>query len=211
MNRFGLRPWLRAVDAGEVPVGGSAMPSPADMPGAAAAAEKHSGAAPGAGKQPAADDDAGDDEGDPNGRGSKRAVLEDLSRERDKRQAVEAQLAEVQAKLQEFERAQMSDVQKAVADRDSALSKVAELEKQLAQVHRQAAVKEAVAKYGIPAAMADRLRGSTSEEILADAAEMAKAGGFGAQALDPSQGKTSEKTKLSYTNLNEAIGARYAQ
>lgn len=62
------------------------------------------------------------------------AVLADLATERDKRQAAQAlaatqegQLAELQAKIQEFERAGMKDIEKVTAERDDFSTKLTKI------------------------------------------------------------------------------------
>jgi hypothetical protein len=50
--------------------------------------------------------------------GGQQAILADLAKERDKRQAAETALAEREAKITEFERAGMKDIEKVTAERD---------------------------------------------------------------------------------------------
>lgn len=108
----------------------------------------------------AAEDSDGDE--DPEARGSKTMVLKDLARERDKRQEAEQQRDEFKAKLDEIERSKMSDLEKAVADRDQALARIAELEKHIADGEaaskRREAVSQALSTTKLPAEMADRWR-----------------------------------------------------
>ena len=53
---------------------------------------------------------------DPNGRGSKQSVLADLARERDKRQALEARLAEFEQAEEERKRSEMTEIERLQAD-----------------------------------------------------------------------------------------------
>ncbi|WP_233486528.1 hypothetical protein [Corynebacterium pseudotuberculosis] len=124
----------------------------------------------------AAEDSDGDE--DTETRGAKNMVLKDLAGERDKRQEAEQQRDEFKAKLDEIERSKMSDHEKAVADRDQALARIAELEKQIADGEaaskRREAVAGTLAATKLPAEMAERLRGETAEEIMEDAKALAK-------------------------------------
>lgn len=157
------------------------------------------------------DGDSGKDE-DPEARGSKTMVLKDLARERDKRQEAEQQRDEFKAKLDEIERSKMSDHEKAVADRDQALARIAELEKQIADEEaaskRREAVSQALSATKLPAEMADRLRGETAEEIMEDAKALAKTIGFDRSAFDPSQGQNAAG-KSQANSLSSALRAHF--
>lgn len=157
-----------------------------------------------------AEDSDGDE--DPEARGSKNMVLKDLARERDKRQEAEQQRDEFKAKLNEIERSKMSDHEKAVADHDQALARIAELEKQIADGEaaskRREAVTGALAATKLPAEMADRLRGETAEEIMEDAKALAKTIGFDRSALDPSQGQNAAG-KSQTNSLSSALRAHF--
>lgn len=149
---------------------------------------------------------------DPEARGSKNMVLKDLARERDKRQEAEQQRDEFKAKLDEIERSKMSDHEKAVADRDQALARIAELEKQIADEEaaskRREAVSQALSATKLPAEMADRLRGETAEEIMEDAKALAKTIGFDRSAFDPSQGQNAAG-KSQANLLSSALRAHF--
>lgn len=140
------------------------------------------------------DNDADTDDGDEDGRGSKRAVLADLARERKKRHAAEDRIAELE---------------EAVKGHTSSSEQVAKLEEQvngLIAERRQLHVAKALADNGLPAEMADRVKGDTLEELQADAAEVAKlfrsSGGS-----DPTQGRGGEpKPATFYDALEQALG-----
>lgn len=149
---------------------------------------------------------------DPEARGSKTMVLKDLARERDKRQQAEQQRDEFKAKLDEIERSKMSDHEKAVADRDQALARIAELEKHIADGEaaskRREAVSQALSATKLPAEMADRLRGETAEEIMEDAKALAKTIGFDRSVFDPSQGQNAAG-KSQANSLSSALRAHF--
>ena len=92
------------------------------------------------------------------GEGGKKA----LSAEREARKAAEKTAAELKAKLDEIEQANLSDLEKAQQAAKAATDRLAEME---ATSLRQ---KVAIEK-GVPAKWVDRLRGDTEEELAADA------------------------------------------
>lgn len=92
------------------------------------------------------------------GAGGKDAILADLAKERDRRQALEAQLAEIAE-------ANKTEEQK----REERLTAA---EKAAAESAAKALRYEAAAKAGLPLSMAGRLTGTTEEELLADAEEL---------------------------------------
>ena len=92
------------------------------------------------------------------GEGGKKA----LSAEREARKAAEKAAAELKAKLDEIEQANLSDLEKAQQAAKAATDRLAEME---ATSLRQ---KVAIEK-GVPAKWVDRLRGDTEEELAADA------------------------------------------
>ena len=67
-------------------------------------------------KESAPDDD---EEDNPDGRGSKRAVLKDLAEERDKRQAAEAARDEYKERLEAIDREKMTELERAHSDLDN--------------------------------------------------------------------------------------------
>lgn len=141
------------------------------------------------------------EETDTAGRGSKREVLSDLAKERDKRQAAEADLAEAKKATAELETL--------TTERDKLLEKVAEYEQAAQKNQREADIKAALAESKLPAEMADRLRGTTPEELLADAKKLAADLGYDRRPADPFQG-TGTGGKTTATSLGGAIGAHYA-
>lgn len=151
-------------------------------------------------------DSDGDGDGDPNGRGSKTQVLADLAKERDKRQTLDKENAALKARLAEFERAQMTEQEKTAADLKTAQDRVAALEAQIAEQHRQAAVAKALKTVGLPADLAGRLQGSTPEELVADAKALAAA--LGEPPVDPSQGHHAGG-KTTPRSLTEALRNHY--
>lgn len=150
--------------------------------------------------------DDSDSDGDPNGRGSKTQVLADLAKERDKRQTLDKENAALKARLAEFERAQMTEQEKTAADLKTAQDRVAALEAQIAEQHRQAAVAKALKTVGLPADLAGRLQGSTPEELAADAKALAAA--LGEPPVDPSQGQHAGG-KPAPRSLTEALRNHY--
>ncbi len=92
------------------------------------------------------------------GAGGKDAILADLAKERDKRQALEAKLAE-------YEDAQKTEAEKAA-------ERLTTAERTAAEASARALRYEAAAEAGLPLNMAARLRGDTKEELLADAEEL---------------------------------------
>lgn len=98
------------------------------------------------------------DAADELGEGGKRA----LTAEREARKAAERSAAELKAKLDEIEQANLSDLEKAQQAAKAATDRLAEIE---ATSLRQ---KVAIEK-GVPAKWVDRLRGTTEEELAADA------------------------------------------
>lgn len=150
--------------------------------------------------------DDSDSDGDPNGRGSKTQVLADLAKERDKRQTLDKENAALKARLAEFERAQMTEQEKTAADLKTAQDRVAALEAQIAEQHRQAAVAEALKTAGLSADLAGRIQGSTPEELVADAKALAAA--LGEPPVDPSQGQHAGG-KPAPRSLTEALRNHY--
>lgn len=126
----------------------------------------------------------------PEGRGSKRAVLGDLAKERDKRQAAEAERDELKKQLDAIAEKDMAELERAEKDRDELQKRLEALEKEKAEAERQRVVDAALKKAGLPAEMAGRLQGETEEELTADAAKLAEALGFDRRPVDPSQARS---------------------
>ena len=150
----------------------------------------------------------GDDEEDnPDGRGSKRAVLKDLAAERDKRQAAEAARDELQERLDAIDREKMTDLERTQADLEKANARIAELEAAATAREREQLVSKVLTEAKLPAEMADRLRGETEEELAADAKTLAEAFGFDRKPVDPSQGQGTQRAVTPMT-LQQATDAR---
>jgi hypothetical protein len=128
------------------------------------------------------------------GKGSERAVLADLAKERDKRQALEKQIAEL-APLK-----QIADIitggQKLPEGKSEAQLLNERLEKYEADLASEREARwraEVAAEKGLTAQQAARLRGATRDELVADADELlslfpATSPGPRTPAPDPSQG-----------------------
>lgn len=130
---------------------------------------------------PDGENDSNDGEHDnPNRRGGHRAVLADLARERDKRQEAEAARDEYKARLDEIDKANMTELERTQAQLAEANEQVVTLKQTQEQQARQRMVAKVFADVKLPAEMADRLRGETEEELAADAKTLAEALGFNA-------------------------------
>lgn len=202
-----VRPWVRMfaaeANAGEVvATGQGSAPSqntpqePADAGDQDGDVEKEEEPAPG-----------DDEEDNPDGRGSKRAVLKDLAAERDKRQAAEAARDELQERLDAIDREKMTDLERAQADLEKANARIAELEAAATARDREQLVSKVLAEAKLPAEMADRLRGETEEELAADAKTLAAALGFDRKPVDPTQGQGTQRAITPMT-LQQATDAR---
>ena len=202
-----VRPWVRMfaaeANAGEVvATGQGSAPSqntpqePADAGDQDGDVEKQDETAPG-----------DDEEDNPDGRGSKRAVLKDLAAERDKRQAAEAARDELQERLDAIDREKMTELERAQADLEKANARIAELETAATARDREQLVSKVLAEAKLPAEMADRLRGETEEELAADAKTLAAALGFDRKPVDPTQGQGTQRAVTPMT-LQQATDAR---
>lgn len=144
-----------------------------------------------------AEEVAGDDSEqseDPDGRGSKRAVLADLARERAKRHELEAELA----------RERENSAKNADAN-DKVTTLAAQVEELLAE-RRDLQIKTVLSESGLPAEMATRLRGDTLDDLKADAEALAKV--FNASAgSDPTQGRGGTPRPQ---NMSDALSAYYS-
>lgn len=110
--------------------------------------------------------DEGHEDASEQGAGSKRAVLADLSRERDRRQKAEAEKNELAERLKEIEDAKKTDLQKAVERAETAEAKLAEFER--SQKLSNLRTKVAKEKH-VPREWVDFLHGETEEEMNAAA------------------------------------------
>ena len=203
-----VRPWVRMfaaeADADEVVATGQgsapAQSTPQEPTGTAGqdgGVEKEGESAPG-------DDE---EEDNPDGRGSKRAVLKDLAAERDKRQAAEAARDELQERLDAIDREKMTELERAQSDLEKANERIAELEAAATAREREQLVSKVLSDAKLPAEMADRLRGETEEELAADAKALAAALGFDRKPIDPSQGQGTQRATTPMT-LQQATDAR---
>ena len=148
-----------------------------------------------------------DEEDNPDGRGSKRAVLKDLAEERDKRQAAEAARDEYKERLDAIDREKMTELERAQSDLEKANERIAELEAEKTAREREQLVGKVLSDAKLPAEMADRLRGETQEELAADAKALAAALGFDRKPVDPSQGRGTQRATTPMT-LQQATDAR---
>lgn len=202
-----VRPWVRMfaaeADAGELasPGQGSA-PSQHDPQEPAGAEDRESGVEKQAESAP-----DGEEENNPDARGSKRAVLKDLASERDKRQAAEAARDELQERLDAIDREKMTELERAQSDLEKANARIAELEAAATAREREQLVGKVLSDAKLPAEMADRLRGETEEELAVDAKTLAAALGFDRKPVDPSQGQGTQRAATPMT-LQQATDAR---
>ncbi|MFC3850080.1 DUF4355 domain-containing protein [Corynebacterium hansenii] len=206
------RPWLRFIEGPNTAGPGATNNDPTPPAG-------NDGAAPGNGDRgdqdtgdnddrSGASDDGDDGDGeDPKGRGSKEAVLADLARERDKRQAAEARLAELEAAEKERQREGMTEAEKATADLEALKAKHDEVVAKLAAIEHERQRAAVAAELKIPAAMAGRIQGETPEEMRADAKQLADALGPYTGPSDPSQGRG--RAAKAAANLTDALNAHY--
>ena len=189
-----VRPWVRMfaaeANAGEVVATGQGSAPSQHTPQEPAGAGDRDGDV-----EKQEEPESGDDEEDdnPDGRGSKRAVLKDLAAERDKRQAAEAARDELQERLDAIDREKMTDLERTQADLEKANARIAELEAAATAREREQLVSKVLTEAKLPAEMADRLRGETEEELAADAKTLAAALGFDRKPVDPSQGQGTQR------------------
>ena len=193
------RPYLRSI-AEDAHAGGSASPeaSPSVPTPAEVAARTTKSAAPASPSDSSAKDAPADEDEDSHGRGSKREVLADLARERDKRQALQE---EVKILKEDYER-----FSKAAAQVEEYKKRLEALEAEKTAQTRQADIDAALTAAKLPAEMAERLRGETREELEADAKALAEALGI-RQPIDPAQGKGA--AHVSTNSLAEAFRSHY--
>ena len=202
-----VRPWVRMfaaeANAGEVVATGQGSAPSQNTPQEPAGAGDQDGDV-----EKQEEPSPGDDEEDnPDGRGSKRAVLKDLAAERDKRQAAEAARDELQERLDAIDREKMTDLERTQADLEKANARIAELEAAATAREREQLVSKVLTEAKLPAEMADRLRGETEEELAADAKTLAAALGFDRKPVDPTQGQGTQRAVTPMT-LQQATDAR---
>lgn len=129
------------------------------------------------------------------------AGLKALEAERAANKASKKQIAELQAKLKEYEDANKTEAEKTA-------ERLATLEKDNAASRSRAERLEVALDKGLPKALAARLQGSTREELESDADELLKLVGEQKPASpkpDPSQGHGGAGAKP--TSMEEAIAA----
>lgn len=202
-----VRPWVRMF-AAEADSGQSteahqgSAPAQQDSPAMPSYRESETDTNSDRGADSGADADTDDGE-NPDARGSKRAVLGDLAKERDKRQAAEAERDELKKQLDAIAEKDMTELEKTQKQRDELQQQLEALQKEKADAERQRAVDVALKEAGLPAEMAGRLQGETPEELAADAEKLAKALGFDRRAVDPSQAHSNRGG--SAASLSEAL------
>lgn len=186
--------WLRFIEGiSNVEAGGSSTSDEvkADNESPKGAEREKSGAPDDSGKGDSDGGDESDSDGeDRAGRGSKRAVLGDLAKERDKRQEWQAKAKNAEAETERL-KGEKKDVETRfaeMAEKFSAMEKFMDSVKESERIDR---VKTALSDAHLPAEMADRVRGETPEEIAKDVQELSKLFGFDKRPVDPSQGWTS--------------------
>ena len=199
VNRMPL--FVRFVDGGDTTeVGG-------EVPAAEKAQDKTTESNDAQQSEPKNENDSEDEEENPNARGSKRAVLGDLAKERDKRQAVEAERDELKKQLDAIAEKDMTELEKVQKNREQLQARVEELEKEKADAERKRMIAGVLKKTGLPAEMEGRLQGETAEELEADARKLAEVLGFDRRAVDPSQARTNKGAIAA--SLSEALRNHY--
>lgn len=146
-------------------------------------------------------------EENPDGRGSKSAVLADLARERDKRQALEARLAEFEQAEEQRKRSEMTEIERLQADLEAARKAEEDARAEIAKRDLDAERARIAAEFKIPAAMAGRIAGATPEEMREDAKALAEAIGPYTGPADKSAGRGGGQGTP--TSLEAAIAAKY--
>lgn len=150
---------------------------------------------------------AAESEENPAGRGSKSAVLADLARERDKRQALEARLAEFEQAEEERKRSEMTEIERLQADLEASRKAEEDARAEIAKRDLDAERARIAAEFKIPAAMAGRIAGATPEEMREDAKALAEAIGPYTGPADKSAGRGGGQATP--TSLEAAIAAKY--
>lgn len=207
-----MPPWVRMFTA-EADTGGVAAPQGSasvtpSQGSSVTSSDRESETDNESGAEGNADSEADDEsEDNPDGRGSKRAVLGDLARERDKRQAAEAERDELKKQLDVIAEKDMTELEKAQKQRDELQTRLAELEKEKADAERKRMIAGVLKKAGLPAEMEGRLQGETAEELEADARKLAEVLGFDRRAVDPSQARTNKGAIAA--SLSEALRNHY--
>ena len=176
------RPWLRYFNADDSGAGGA---NGADAGGGSTSAGTGTEGGAGAEGEGAGGTDAGGtdgagaggaDTGGDDGKGGKAAVLADLAKERDARQALDTENQSLKSELQALKDKDLTPEQKAERDAQQTVGRVGELETENGTLKstnsdltaENLRLRVAITE-GIPATWVDRLRGATEEEMRADA------------------------------------------
>ena len=130
-----------------------------------------------------------------------------LKSEREARKAAERSAAELKARLDEIEKANLSDLERAQQEAADAKSRLADLE-------RQSLAQRIALEEGLHASLVDRLRGATEDEIRADAAALKQL--VGQQPATPkpdasqggASGSTTQTTADQFASAIEAAFTR---
>lgn len=176
------RPWLRYFNADDSGVGGT---NGGGTGGAASGASAGAGGTDDTGTGGTGGTDGGGaggaDTGGDDGKGGKTAVLADLARERDARQALDTENQSLKSQLQALKDKDLTPEQKAERDAQQTAGRVGELETENGTLKSTNADLTAenlrlrvAMDVGIPVNWVDRLRGSNEEEVRADAESVKK-------------------------------------
>lgn len=142
---------------------------------------------------------------------SKQRVLADLHSERENRRKAVEERDALAAKLKKLEDAQLSEAQKREREFEERAKRIAELESENSTLKLDRLRGDVAAREGLPSWVAGRLRGSTEEEILADAQQLKSQLGDVAPAPpprpqpDPSQGPRPGEKPSEDDQLYESI------
>ncbi|ALA66922.1 capsid assembly scaffolding protein Gp46 family protein [Corynebacterium lactis] len=197
---FKNRPmWIRAIEGADE---NSAAGAPVE-----ASASEDTGAERSTGQGGQGDTQPVEDAENPDGLGSKRAVLADLAKERDKRQELEARLAEFEQAEEERKRSEMTEIERLQADLEAARKAEEDARAEIAKRDLDAERARIAAEFKIPAAMAGRIAGATPEEMREDAKALAEAIGPYTGPADKSAGRGGGQ--VTPTTLEAAIAAKY--
>lgn len=142
--------------------------------------------------------------------GRKAIAAERKAAREEKRRADEAQ-----AQLDELRRQQMTEQERAVAERDDARKQLEEANARLAAFEQERTRNEVAAAKGLSLAQARRLSGTTREEFEADAdafkAELAAVAAPPVPKPDPSAGAVDSGKPSSVADAMRAYQARFAR
>lgn len=120
------------------------------------------------------------------------------------RNAAKRERDELKARLDEIERAGLSDLERAQQEAQEAKARLAELE-------RQSLVQRIALDKGLPASLVDRLRGDTEDDISADAdALLALVNAPKSPRPDPTQGGRGETPTSTGDQFAAAVGGMFA-